>query len=205
LRFARFSPCRYNDLLKHNNEVFPLIGSTISTDRATAVQLIRVPQGVENVEEFTIATWLKSEGDPVATGEAVLEALTDKASFQIEAKEDGILRRVVAHENSTVPVGYVVGIIAEPNEDLPDVDVDNELLLKRYADDLLGVTPSKIHHTNKDQVNSVDSQHRVRATPAARRLAKEADVSLKEVAAGLEEGIVLTKNNVADYLRGRAK
>jgi pyruvate/2-oxoglutarate dehydrogenase complex dihydrolipoamide acyltransferase (E2) component len=167
-----------------------------------------VPQGVENVEEFTIAAWLKREGEPVATGEPLLEALTDKASFQIDSEQDGVLRRIFAPAKSTVPVGYVVGIVARADETLPDVQAQNDRILRERAERLASTGPGPGASAGPEPLRGARglagrAAGAVGATPAARRRAREAGVTLDEVARRLGKRGVLSQKDVEAYLQGK--
>ena len=73
------------------------------------------------MEEGKVLTWLKKEGDTVSDGDVLAEVETDKAVMELQARGAGVLRRIVAAEGATVEVGSVVGIIADPDEELPDL------------------------------------------------------------------------------------
>ena len=160
------------------------------------VQLVKIPKGAENMEEATIARWLKSEGDPVSSGEPIVEALTDKADFELEAEADGILRRIIAAEKSTLPVGYVIAIIAGADEELPDVDAQNQHLLDERREELVITPPDRAQ-------GSWPRGGRVAATGRARRLAQKHDLDLAEIAAALDLGRPLTAEDVEAYLKTR--
>ena len=85
------------------------------------VTQVTMPKLVENAEEATIGQWFKQEGEPVAEGEPLFEAITDKAAVEVKAEGNGILRKVYARENSVVPVGRVIAVIAEADEELPAI------------------------------------------------------------------------------------
>ncbi len=70
------------------------------------------------MEEGKLIEWKISEGDPVAQGDIVAEIETDKANMDVEAMGAGVLRKIVVQEGATVPVGTLIGIIAEPDEDI---------------------------------------------------------------------------------------
>lgn len=166
------------------------------------MQLIRVPKGVENVDEFTISAWAKRQGDPIHKGDVILEALTDKASFQIEAEQDGVLRLILAPPKSTVPVGYIVGIVAQADEPLPDVRAENERILQERAAVLLNAAPAE-PAPKAARAERAAGSARVAATPAARRRAREAGVPLEEIARHLGKAGVLNEKDVDAYLQDR--
>jgi pyruvate dehydrogenase E2 component (dihydrolipoamide acetyltransferase) len=68
------------------------------------------------MEEGRIVKWHKREGEPVKTGDTLAEVETDKAIMELVARADGVLRQVAAAEGQTVPVGTVVAVIAGPGE-----------------------------------------------------------------------------------------
>ena len=78
-----------------------------------------LPKLAENIEEATVGQWFKAEGERVEAGEALFEAITDKAAVEVKAEGSGVLRRIDAPANSVVPVGRLIAVIAEPDDELP--------------------------------------------------------------------------------------
>src|SRR5438093_10490041 len=74
---------------------------------------IRVPALGESIVDAAIARWLKSEGDAVKQGEALVELETDKVNVEVSAEQSGVLQKIVKHEGDSVVVGEVLGVIAE--------------------------------------------------------------------------------------------
>ncbi|HEV2749415.1 MAG TPA: dihydrolipoamide acetyltransferase family protein [Gemmatimonadales bacterium] len=68
------------------------------------------------MEEGRVVKWHKRDGDVVKTGDTLAEVETDKAVMELVARADGVLRQVSATEGQTVPVGKVVAVIASPGE-----------------------------------------------------------------------------------------
>ena len=159
--------------------------------------LIRIEQWTENLEEATVGAWLKAEGDPVAVGESVVEIITDKVTFEWEAEQDGMLRRIAAPEKSVVPVGYCIGIIAGPDEPLPDVDAMNAALQQKERRITVAATGLVVRKEGFGKIT------RVRAVPAARRIAREAGVDLAQVAQVLTEDRRITVEDVQAFIEAR--
>ena len=82
-----------------------------------ATQIV-MPKMSETMEEGVVVKWLKREGDRVATGDALAEIETDKAVLELEATTPGVLRQIVAQEDSKVPVGQLIAVIAAADEDI---------------------------------------------------------------------------------------
>jgi pyruvate dehydrogenase E2 component (dihydrolipoamide acetyltransferase) len=70
------------------------------------------------MEEGTIVKWTKKEGDPVKQGDVLAEIETDKANMEMEALGSGVLRKILVPAGGKAPIGALIGVIAEPNEDI---------------------------------------------------------------------------------------
>ena len=70
------------------------------------------------MEEGTIVKWNKKEGDPVKQGDVLAEIETDKANMEMEAQGTGVLRKILVPAGGKAPVGSLIGVIADPNEDI---------------------------------------------------------------------------------------
>ncbi|HEU5316624.1 MAG TPA: dihydrolipoamide acetyltransferase family protein [Chloroflexota bacterium] len=77
---------------------------------------IVMPRLSDTMSEGTIARWLKKEGDPVKTGEALFEVETDKATLELQSYHDGTLVKILRGDGSTAPIGTPVGILAKAGE-----------------------------------------------------------------------------------------
>ncbi len=155
--------------------------------------LITIEKWAENLDEATVSEWLKAEGDAIEAGEPLCEIITDKATFQYEPEEGGVVHRLYAAPKSTVPVGYAIAFIGERDEAPPaGVEEKNATLLAQHQQKAaleldLDLPPRR-------------SARRVRATPAARRAARNAGIELQDVAASIGENRPVTDADVADYL-----
>jgi pyruvate dehydrogenase E2 component (dihydrolipoamide acetyltransferase) len=70
------------------------------------------------MEEGTVVKWTKQEGDAIKVGDVLAEIETDKANMEMEALGAGVLRKVLVQAGGKAPVGALIGVIAEPNEDI---------------------------------------------------------------------------------------
>ncbi|TXH25363.1 MAG: dihydrolipoamide succinyltransferase, partial [Cyclobacteriaceae bacterium] len=79
-----------------------------ATPKATGgVKEMKVPAVGESITEVTISTWLKKDGDFVKLDEVIAEVESDKATFELPAEANGILR-IVAKEKTTLPIGGLI-------------------------------------------------------------------------------------------------
>ena len=86
-----------------------------------AVTKVVMPKLSEAMETGKLIKWLKKEGDRVQGGDILAEVETDKADVEMEAFGAGVLRKILVPAGSKVPVGALIGIIAEADEDISAV------------------------------------------------------------------------------------
>src|SRR2546430_2240769 len=151
------------------------------------------------MEEGRLVKWHKRDGDAVKAGETLAEVETDKAVMDLVARADGVLRQVAVAEGQTVPVGSVVAVIASPGEALGDAPAGAAPATpagsgKRETGNVATVTaPAPVAVTPLPSAPPTDAT-RVKASPLARRMAKEAGVDLKLVAGSGPGGRVVKKD-----------
>ena len=73
------------------------------------------------MEEGSIVTWQKSEGETIASGDVICEVETDKATMDYESTQEGTLLKIVRPEGSSAQVGDVIGILGDAGEDIGDL------------------------------------------------------------------------------------
>ena len=86
-----------------------------------AVTKVVMPKLSEQMETGKIIKWLKQEGDRVQAGDILAEVETDKADVEMEAFGSGVLRKILVPPGERAPVGSLIAVIAEPNEDIASV------------------------------------------------------------------------------------
>jgi pyruvate dehydrogenase E2 component (dihydrolipoamide acetyltransferase) len=117
------------------------------------------------MEEGQLVRWLKAEGDAVASGDILAEIETDKATMELVARGEGVLRKILLPAGGTAPVGGVIGVIASADEDISSV---------AGAGSPAAGAPSS-------PASPPDDGGRVKASPLARRLADDLGVDLARV------------------------
>jgi pyruvate dehydrogenase E2 component (dihydrolipoamide acetyltransferase) len=160
------------------------------------IHRILIPQIFENMEEATIGVWLKAEGDIVGVGEALCELITEKTTFQLESDSAGILRKIIAPEKAVVPVGALVAYVGNAEDEIPSEEAVSQIQ-DDTAPTLEVLLPSLVVPSVNDAPAGA-SGGRVRATPAARRVAKERGVAIEDVAAKFP-GKVIGEDDVRNF------
>jgi pyruvate dehydrogenase E2 component (dihydrolipoamide acetyltransferase) len=133
--------------------------------------------------EATVVAWLKSIGDPVERGDAVANIETDKLSQEVTANATGVLRRIVAPVGETIKVAQAMAVIASLDE--PDSAIEALLGGGSAKPEIAPETPGAPVAVVTPVVAVVpvgaSSASEVRASPLARRLARESGIDLARV------------------------
>ncbi|MBB5179905.1 pyruvate dehydrogenase E2 component (dihydrolipoamide acetyltransferase) [Planomicrobium koreense] len=157
------------------------------------VKEIFMPKLSSTMEVGTLLQWFKNEGDAVAVGEPLFEIMTDKINIEVESYEEGILLKKYFEEDDEVPINHVVGYIGEAGEQVPDSPPGESGAAKEEEDvsdsrqpqleDLVqqGITDTTSERTANEPAETEATAEKLRATPAARRAAREENVRLAEV------------------------
>ena len=139
---------------------------------------IVMPQMGYDMQEGTVLKWRKQEGDEVARGDIIAEIETDKATVEFEAFTGGVLRKIVVEEGVTIPVGELIAVITAPDEALPD-DLIASSDTPAPAEAPTVATPAPAVPDAPERAPASDGE--VRASPIARRLAKERGIDLSSI------------------------
>jgi pyruvate dehydrogenase E2 component (dihydrolipoamide acetyltransferase) len=79
---------------------------------------VTMPQLGYDMTEGAVQNWLKKEGDEVKKGEPIAEIETDKSTIEMEAFAGGVLKKIIVEPGKTVPVGSVIAVIGDANEEI---------------------------------------------------------------------------------------
>jgi pyruvate dehydrogenase E2 component (dihydrolipoamide acetyltransferase) len=82
------------------------------------VTKVVMPKLSDAMESGKIIKWLKKEGDRIQGGDILAEVETDKADVEMEAFGAGVLRKIFVPAGASAPIGTLIGVIAEPGEDI---------------------------------------------------------------------------------------
>jgi pyruvate dehydrogenase E2 component (dihydrolipoamide acetyltransferase) len=170
---------------------------------ATEIKLPRLGQGME---AGTIVKWLKSEGDQIEKGEPLYELDTDKVTQEVEADASGVLLKIAVQEGE-VPVGQTIAVIGEQGEDVPELEQKQAASAEaEESAEKPAVAPEREPERERGRDASTDDQitevrepartngGRVKASPLARRIARERGVELAQIRGTGPEGRIVAED-----------
>ncbi|MFW5841201.1 MAG: 2-oxo acid dehydrogenase subunit E2 [Planctomycetota bacterium] len=148
-----------------------------------------MPQVGNTMEEGTILGWKVSEGDTIEPGMVLYEVETDKATVEIEAENTGRLARIVVDEGETIAVKQPVAYLAENDEDVDAYIASQgspaEAPRKQQAEP---AAAAKSAPKSAAPAAGKTEAGRIKASPAARKLAEQKGVDLASIASGSGPG-----------------
>ena len=161
-------------------------------------EVIRMPKMSDTMTEGTIVAWHKKIGDKVKSGDLLAEVATDKATMELESYSDGTLLYIGVKEGEAVAVDGVMAIIGEAG-------VDYKPLLNASSPKPSAKTEAKQEETATQNTSSntstssnnntqTSSDSRLKASPLAKKLAKEKGIDIKQVNGSGEHGRIVKKD-----------
>ena len=145
-----------------------------------------MPKLSPTMEEGQIARWLKKEGDKVSMGEPLAEIDTDKATMEMQALSNGVLRKILVNEGESAPLGQLIAVIGEADEDISSVI--SEAPAKQTAPNAAAPAPAAAPspqpaaadaNGHARQAPAQSESGRMIVSPLAARMAAEAGLDLR--------------------------
>jgi pyruvate dehydrogenase E2 component (dihydrolipoamide acetyltransferase) len=163
-------------------------------------ELIDMPKLSDTMTVGTIVSWLKKEGDPISPGDMIAEIETDKATMEMEVFTSGILLKQYVPAGGQVAVGETIAFIGEAGEAIPEAgsgkkqpkpaNVKSETPASKPQPEAAPAEPQNTAQTaptpaapaekpSSDQEALATEGQRIKASPLARKVAKEKGIPLE--------------------------
>jgi pyruvate dehydrogenase E2 component (dihydrolipoamide acetyltransferase) len=163
------------------------------------VEVVKMPRLSDTMEEGTVASWLKNEGDEVEEGEILAEIETDKATMEFESFYSGTLLYTGIKEGETAPVDALLAIIGPKGTDVSSI-VKNGGAAKPAAskstEEKKEEKPEASKETSQEATASDGS--RIFASPLAKKMAEDLGIDLANVN-GSGENNRIVKKDIENY------
>jgi len=179
-----------------------------------------MPRLSDTMEEGELAKWLKNIGDPVKKGESLAEIETDKATMDLEAFEDGVLEQQLVAEGTIVPIGQPVAVIgdgsgASASAPAAPAAAAGAPAAAVEAPAPAAATPAPAAEPAAPAATAAEApapvQHAVapddklRASPLARKIARDNGIDLADIAGSGPQGRVVRADVEAAIAGGTSK
>jgi len=172
---------------------------------------VLMPKLSDAMVEGRVLQWLKKEGDRVQGGDVLASIETDKAEIELESFSSGVLRKILVAEGDTVPVGQLIAIVAEPDEDIASLlsGASAPAATAPAKAEARAPVPPPPAPTPPPSVPRVDAKAAtapptpaaptaesgwIPASPIARRMARDADVDLAKLKGSGPGGRILERD-----------
>jgi pyruvate dehydrogenase E2 component (dihydrolipoamide acetyltransferase) len=150
------------------------------------------------MEEGTIVKWSKNEGDVIKVGDVLAEIETDKANMEMEALAAGVLRKILVPAGGKAPIGALIGVIADPNEDigpwLASAEPAAPAPAARPVAASVPVAPPVVAPAPPPAVAAEAGEGRVKASPLARSMAAQHNIPLAAVTGSGPGGRIIKRD-----------
>lgn len=181
---------------------------------------ILMPALSPTMKEGNLAKWVKKQGDKIKAGEVIAEIETDKATMEVEAVDEGILGKIlVAEGTENVAVNSCIGLILEDGEDQKllesyivsgaanlktsenqsqkNLSSESNSSISKSGDNLAATNLSSLQNHSSD-ISAISAGF-VKASPLAKRVAKDAGINISQIAGSGPKGRVV-KNDVLEFI-----
>lgn len=150
---------------------------------------IQIPLAFENMEEATIGDWLVEVGQQVNKEQPLCELITEKTTFDFPSPVKGVLRLIVLPTKSVAAVGEVICLIGAPDDELPDMET-----IKSASAPPADSSLAREKRVSASKSTFIKRNNRIRATPAARRMAREHGIALEDIAAAFPDKVLVEED-----------
>nr|HET6904836.1 dihydrolipoamide acetyltransferase family protein [Ktedonobacteraceae bacterium] len=171
---------------------------------------VKMPRLGESVAEGTVGSWLKKEGDWVERDESLAEIITDKINAELPSPVAGRLTKILVQSDETVAVGVDIALIEEnadvsaapPAQAAPGPDAAPVKTVEQAATPVMEPSSNSAGNGAKVAPRRQDEEDRQRISPLARRMAREHDIDLNDIA-GTGTGGRVRKEDILAYVAQR--
>ncbi|GAB4200847.1 MAG: pyruvate dehydrogenase complex dihydrolipoamide acetyltransferase [Bacteroidia bacterium] len=172
----------------------------------STVHIVKMPKLSDTMTEGVVAKWNKKVGDKVKSGDILAEIETDKATMEFESFYDGVLLHIGVQEKQSAPVDALLAIIGKGDEDVQAILSALNNSATGNVSSSAATTSQKtetITASNSSNVTVVSEKSatdtgRIKASPLAKKLAKEKGIDLTQVKGTGENGRI-TKRDIENY------
>jgi pyruvate dehydrogenase E2 component (dihydrolipoamide acetyltransferase) len=151
---------------------------------------VLMPRQGQSVESCILGQWYKSVGDKVSEGDILFSYETDKASFEEEAKEDGILLATFFEEGDEIPVLINVAVLGKEGESFEEFRPGGEAATEEAPVETVEETPKVVEF----EVENNSADKRIRISPLAKKMAEKLGVAIETLKGSGPHGRIIARD-----------
>ena len=160
--------------------------------------VIRMPLLSDTMTEGTIEKWNFKVGDKVKADDSLADVATDKATMEVVGYEAGTLLYIGVKEGEAAPVNGIIAIVGKEGTDIqPLLDADNgggEEVAAESSSEAKEETATATAPATQESAGSTEDDSRVKASPLARKIAKDKGINLNDVKGSADGGRIIKKD-----------
>lgn len=172
------------------------------------VEIITMPRLSDTMEEGTVASWLKKEGDSIEEGDILAEIETDKATMEFESFYTGTLLKIGIAEGETAKVDALLAIVGPKGTDVSGISTKGKPASKKASEkkaepkkeEKKEEAPKQEISAEKKKSSTSDSK-RIFVSPLAKKMAEEKGINLQHINGSGENGRIV-KSDIEKYQPG---
>lgn len=158
-------------------------------------EIIRMPKMSDTMTEGVIVAWNKKVGEPVKSGDILAEVETDKATMELENYVKGTLLHIGVEQGQAVPVDAIIAIVGKEGEDI------SSLLSSPGPSSPSATQPeapsnpeTSVPVASTDEHQGSTDEHRVKASPLAKKMAADRGLSLSQIQGTGDHGRIVRRD-----------
>ncbi|NBY30244.1 MAG: pyruvate dehydrogenase complex dihydrolipoamide acetyltransferase [Sphingobacteriia bacterium] len=158
-------------------------------------EIIRMPKMSDTMTEGVIVAWNKKVGDPVKSGDILAEVETDKATMELENYVKGTLLHIGVEQGQAVPVDAIIAIVGKEGEDISSLLSNSGPIDPSIAQPEAPSNPEpSVPVASTDMHQGSTDDHRVKASPLAKKMAADLGLSLSQIQGSGDHGRIVRRD-----------
>ena len=158
-------------------------------------EIIRMPKMSDTMTEGVIVAWNKKVGDPVKSGDILAEVETDKATMELENYVKGTLLHIGVEQGQAVPVDAIIAIVGKEGEDISSLLSNSGPIDPSIAQPEAPSNPEpSVPVASTDMHQGSTDDHRVKASPLAKKMAADRGLSLSQIQGTGDHGRIVRRD-----------
>jgi pyruvate dehydrogenase E2 component (dihydrolipoamide acetyltransferase) len=171
-------------------------------------ETITMPKLGFDMQEGTLVRWVRNEGENINKGDVLAEIETDKATVEVESSASGVVRRLLVEQGAVVPIGAAIAVVGTKDEkiSLPapaEAPSSVTRASQAAAEAKAGAAPAVEPGTSSMPSAVIEATGMLKASPLARKMAREAQLDLKRLS-GTGPGGRIVRKDIEALLSGGA-